>query len=159
MSTDTTEQISIPYDVQKRGSHAVTFFLECVNRGESTRLAEMLALRAAPKCMTDTLMYSDLEPISKRFSRSAEEADQLNSLVRAARSKGYSPGANDIYMPEIASDWGDPDAFISPTDGREKIRKTLEKKGWSSPEGYVTTKGREPEVDPHSVRIDLPDPN
>lgn len=156
MSTD-TEQITIPYDVQARGSHAVTFFLECVNRGESPRLAEMLALRSAPRGMTDTLMYGDLKTIGQRYGGTAEGQDQLNSLVQAAREKGYNPGPNDIYMGEIASEWGDPDAFIGPTDGRAKIKNTLEKKGWSSPEGYVTTKGREPEVDPHSVRIDLPD--
>lgn len=151
------KQTQVPYEVQTAGPKAIELYLGCVNRGESPRLAEMLALRAAPKCMTDSVMFGELQSIGKRFGKTAEQQAQLESLVSAARKKGYNPNPNDVYMGEIASEWGDPDAFISPTDGRAKIKQTLEKKGWASPEGWVTTEGREPEVDPHSVRIDLPD--
>lgn len=138
----------VPVEVRARGVRAVQIYTGCIERGESALLAEMLAMQQAPRGMTEDVFFEGIGTLDKQFS-GAEGQSQLQHIVGEARKRGYNPNYNDYYCPSLASCPGDPAAFVPRTGGRSHVKKVLEQKGWSSVDGAVTVKGREPESDPH----------
>lgn len=117
-----------------------------IAEGSSPRLAEMLALRAPPRALTDRELFAGVGSLAKQFD-GAE--DQLNKLVKLAKKRGFKPGVNDFYNPMLAAFPGDPEAFIPPTGGRNHMRRLAEKRQMSL-DGAVTVKKpeyREPTPD------------
>lgn len=105
--------------------------------GESPRFAEMVALQAPPRCMTDREFFEGMGTLDSQFG------DPLYKklILDKAKSKGFVPGAHDVYLSSLARFPGDPEAFVPPTGGRGHIRKICEQRGWAH-EGVVTVKGR-----------------
>ena len=146
--------MQVPAEIQARGPLAVEIYTGCIERGESVMLAEMLALRQAPRGMTEDIFFEGIGTLDNQF-KGAEGAAQLDRITSEAQKHGYRPGYNDYYCGQLASFPGDPDAFVPRTGGRSHVKKVLEKKGWSSVDGAVIVKGKEPDQDPHTVRVDL----
>lgn len=118
-------------------------YLRIRREGETHRWAEMLAMGAPPRIMTDAVYFAghagrveDMHPI------------QARAMLTAAHRQGFKPGPNDVYCPSIATSPGDPLAWVPPTGGRAHIRRVCEMRGMGC-EGSVSVKAREPEHDPH----------
>ena len=114
-------------------------YRQMLRRGESPRLAEMLACQQAPKANTDVEFFQGHGTLAKQF-----EGDELNlgKLVKAAKAKGYTPNPNDIYMRGLANDFGDPLAFVPATGGRGHVKKVCESRNWGC-DGAVKVKQRD----------------
>jgi hypothetical protein len=50
-------------------------------------------------------------------------------LVSEARKQGYNPGANDVYIGQLADRTGDKNAWFKPSDGRAELKKRLKAAG------------------------------
>lgn len=120
-------------------------------KGNSHRMAEMMAFREGPRSMTDREFFEGQGTLAKQF-----EGDEraLDKLVENARARGYTPNYNDVYIGGLAKYPGDPEAFISPSGGRGQIQRLCEKRGWEC-SGAVNVKHRQPETDPREKREKL----
>lgn len=118
-------------------------------RGESHRTAEMCAMRAPPRCSTDNVFAAGLGTLEQQFS---DDPEGLQHVTKAAMKKGYKPNPNDIYLPTLANSVGDPEAFVPATGAQGHITKVLEKRNWSSRQGYVTRQAEQREPKP-AVRL------
>jgi len=49
--------VPLPYDIEQARPEVQEFYRKLIYNGESPRLAEMLALRSAPRCMTDDVFF------------------------------------------------------------------------------------------------------
>lgn len=117
------KRFEFPDDVVNRGPQAVEIYRACMERGESPRLAEMLAMQQAPFGMTDNVYFAN----NQRDMRS-QWGDETDSIVEdAIRNYGYTPPQNMLYDPgmvPIGAQPGHPAAFYSLTDGRaDKMRR------------------------------------
>ena len=118
-------------------------------KGNSHKLAEMLAYQQAPRANTDREFFEGMGTLDKQF---AGEEHMRDKIVAKAMSKGYKPNANDVYLSSLARYPGDPEAFVSPSGGRGQIQKTCERRGWEC-DGSVKTKYREPEEAPKKKQL------
>lgn len=59
------------------------------------------------------------------------DGDELaaKKVTDAAKKRGYTPGANDVYISQLADKMGDPKAFFKPSEGRAELKKRLEQSG------------------------------
>ncbi len=110
-----------------------------LSRGVKPRLAEMLALRAAPKLLTESVFSAGVGTLDKQF---AGDEQQLDHLTKQAMKHGYKPNINDVYTPALARFRGDPLAFVPAQEGLGHIRKVCEQRGLAC-EGAVNVKGRQ----------------
>lgn len=129
----------------------LAFYMVLRRRGESHRIAEMLAMQRAPRANTDDTFFSGMGTLLDSVDGNQK---RLKKLVAAARRRGYEPSAGDAYFPNLADGEGDPDAFVSRSRGTSHIRKVCEKRGWEC-RGSVKVKAREPESDPYLNRKPL----
>ena len=114
------------------------------NKGESHRMAEMLAFQEAPRANTDREFFEGIGTLDKQFDY---DGKMHEGVVKLAMKHGYKPNNNDVYLSSLARFPGDPEAFISPSGGRGQIKDTCERRGWEC-HGTVKTKRREPEEAP-----------
>ena len=121
-------------------------------KGNSHKMAEMLAFREAPRTNTDREFFEGMGTLSKQFPG---EEKMLDQVVAVAKSKGYKPNANDVYLSALAKYPGDPKAFVPATGGRGHIQKVCEDRGWEC-DGTVKTKYREPEEAPKKRKLAEP---
>lgn len=129
----------------------LAFYMMLRRNGESHRMAEMLAARRPPRGNTDDTFFSGMGTL---LDSCDGDENKLHRLVLAARRQGYEPQAGDVYLPNLATELGDRNAFISRTDGRAKIRKVCEQRGWAC-EGAVNVEARQPERDPYDSSVPL----
>lgn len=99
----------IPDVVQEAGLQAVAIFEASVAKGNSVRLATMLALRKAPGADTDDQFLASQGTLLKQFD--GNEA-ALKMHIESAQKHGYTPGVNDVYLPQLAQFSGDPRAHV-----------------------------------------------
>lgn len=145
-------QIVIPSDIEAAGPDVVEFYTHLiVNQGQSHSIAEMCALRSPPRCMTDSVFFSDQGTLQKQFGKRERE---LNYITKKAIESGYKPNCNDVYNPALAKFPGDPKAFIPATGGRGHVQAVCNERGWSC-DGAVKVSGRAPETDPHTPKHKL----
>lgn len=130
MTTIATE--IIPSDVISAGSDAIRMYSRMIRNGESPRLAEMLALRSAPRVNTDTSMVAQ----QNQARRGSTLADQfrfneniLEEKIRVAKKHGYSPRATDYYDATRARFPGDPRAFTGSSQTIGDIARDMERTG------------------------------
>lgn len=95
-----------------------------IAQGTSPRLAELLASRNVRIGMTDTKYFAGFKRIGDELG-----PEHLQSVVTGARQHGYSPSETDVYFPDVARFPGDPQAFVSPAEGRSKIEKVAAMRG------------------------------
>jgi hypothetical protein len=113
-------------------------------KGNSHKLADMLAFGKAPKARTDREFFAGIGTLEKQFDH---DGKMHEGVVKLAMKHGYKPNNNDVYLSSLARFVGDPEAFVSPSGGRGQIQDTCEKRGWEC-HGTVNTKYREPEEAP-----------
>jgi hypothetical protein len=119
---------------------AVQAFYENSRRdGNSHNIAEMCALRSAPRGMTDNVFFEGVGTLAKQF-----EGDErvLEKVTKTAMAHGYKPNPNDFYNSSLAAFVGDPKAFIPASGGRGHVQAVCEERGWSC-QGAVKVKGRD----------------
>lgn len=108
------------------------------------RFAEMLAFHQAPRSLTDREFYQGMGTLADQFKT---DPQHLQTVTAAAQRRGYRPNPNDVYVPTLAREPGDPMAFISPSGGRGELKKRAEALGVEG-NGVVKTRGRAPTEDP-----------
>lgn len=137
---------SIPSDVQAAGPAVVAHYRQCLKNGCSPKFAEMLAMRSAPRSMTDDVFLAGRGTLDSQI----KDKRALGKIVENAKKAGYTPSANDYYDPGVARFAGDPEAFFSHGSGRGKLKRVLERRGVESDGSVnaVVTKRREPLSDP-----------
>lgn len=149
------DKLQIPYDVQFAGPEVIAHFLSMVQAGESPRFAEMLALQKAPAANTDREFFSGRNTLGQQFDG---DDRGLATVLRAAKRHGFTPSRNDIYEPGLCRPevgQGDPQAFISSSDGRGEVKRRVERLGWAA-DGLVKSKGgmsREKEGNPLAKKL------
>ena len=148
--------MTIPYDVQQAGPEAVAFYESCIARGESPRLAEMLALRAAPRCMTDSVFTAGKGTLAQQFDG---DEKVLEKTIKLAGKYGYKPNANDVYISQLAAFPGDPKAFVPSGDARGHIKKVCEERGWACEGGVKVKAGPKRERKSTKLSPDLVEQN
>lgn len=99
-----------------------------VKHGMAPRLAEMLALGAAPALKTDT-----------QFLHGRHQAFGTDDVYLVKKLKALGADPNGVYHPYLAEFPGDPKAVCA---SRDDIKKRCEEKGWSC-DGTVKVKGRD----------------
>jgi hypothetical protein len=118
-----------------------------IAQGTSPRLAELLASRRVLTGMTDKQYFA-------KFKRLGDElgGEHLSSVVNGAKQHGYTPSESDVYFPNLAQFPGDPEAFVSPAEGRAKIEKVANKRGMVRDKGagrsVMKFEYRQPERNP-----------
>lgn len=120
------------------------FYLEQREAGVTHSLAAMTAMQSAPRCMTDREFLQGMGTLNDQFDG---DEKYLKRVVASARSQGYNPSANDVYMANLAKFPGDKDAFVK---GRGDIQRVCEERGLPS-DGVVKLAGREQE--PKKVKL------
>jgi len=103
-------------------------FNKMVRAGESPRMAEMLALRAAPRLDTDTAHFAGLD--LKHFAK-VNGQPLAQKAFDQARKAGINVNENWFYNGSIADErgGGDPDAWVGPGEGKSKLKESVRKKG------------------------------
>lgn len=119
--------------------------------GESDNLAAMVALRKGPVLSTDDTFFQGMGTLYDQFG--SQQA--LNRTLAESKKRGFVPDKNAVYFPNLARFKGDPEAYVSRSQGRTYIRKLLERRGWES-DGAVKVKGRGPEKDPYARENCIP---
>lgn len=143
----------IPWDIQQAGDDVVLFYLYLLQeKQQSPAWAAMLALRQPPRVMTDDVALSGAPTIGEMYAKDPETTARL---CQAAMKLGYKPKGSDFYNSAVASQMGDPLAFMNHGQGRGHVRKVLESRGYNVSRGGAETQSmfnveaREPDADLH----------
>ena len=137
-------------EVMQGGFTRGAFYWKLRSSGKGSNMAEMLALQRGPGLDTDDVFFSGQKPLYDQF----ESQKHLDKFLARSRAMGHKPSVNSTYYPNLARFPGDPEAFVSRSQGRSYIKKLCETRGWAC-EGGVNVKHRQPEVDPMESRIKL----
>jgi len=113
------------YPTVSDNPHVQAFYVQMRLDGQNHAFAEMCALRQPPGAMADGEFFRDQGTLADQFK--GDEA-KLEHITAVAKSQGYTPTPNDVYMPGLADYPGDPLAFVPPTGGRHHIKKVCEEK-------------------------------
>jgi hypothetical protein len=117
----------IPESVVQCGPAAVELYAECIELGESPRMAEMLACRQPPaRHGTDTQFFSGTGTVDKTIG------DRMQYAEQSFKEQGFRPGADDVYLPELARFPFDKRAFIKHADGKSRVKQLVEETGTGS---------------------------
>lgn len=109
---------------------------ESLVKRSKQRLKEMCQKCVAPGLRTDTTWHAGRGTLLDQM-----DGDEIYTdyLVKQARKKGYNPGANDVYIGQLADSDGDRKAWFKPGEGTSEMRKRLiaSGKGCDSPRLHV----------------------
>lgn len=139
---------NLPHDIAVASPAVQAEYLDLLKRGNSSMLAEMLALRSAPASKTDREFLAGRGMLAKQVGCDY----QLRDILEAAKRQGFTPGPGDVYDPGLARTMGDPEAFIPNGEGRSYVKKLCEKRGWAA-HGMVEVKHRPPDEEPVNCRL------
>lgn len=142
--------MNIPREVTAAGPGAEWIYQEAISKGNSPRMAEMLALRKAPSPDTDDTFLAGRGTLLKQFDG---DERAMNARIQEAQRHGYTPGVNDVYMPTLAQFPGDPRAFVRSKG--ECVRLAEERGTALELKGRQVVKGRTPDRDPMEDRVAL----
>lgn len=143
------KKTSVPESVQCLGSHAVQLYFDSIADGDSPKMAEMLACKQAPGCVTETSISADFGSLEKQLGGEK----YAREYARVAKQGGVTINDSHIYNPMLADFPGDPKGFISRENYRSEVKKKIVAKGVSA-YGTIRNKGRGPTEDPFKVRMD-----
>ena len=116
---------------------------QALSNGCTPRMAEMLAVRRVRIGITDTKYLAGFKMLGDELG-----PEHLRQVVGEARKRGYQPQASDVYLPNMARFPGDPQAFVSPSEGRSKIERVAAMRGMVKDGRGLSFKHRSPEQDP-----------
>lgn len=107
------------------------------------RLKQMCKEGVAPGLRTDATFHAGRGTLLQQMDGDEVYTDYL---VKQAKKKGYTPGANDVYIGQLADSDGDRKAWFKPSDGLSTLKKRLvaSGKGCDMPGLYVKPKPYEP---------------
>ena len=132
-----SELIRHPDEDSRFGVTRLALYIRARRKGQTHRFAEMVAAQRPPKCMTDDIFMSGARPW---------HAEMTNHQQRAVLQHGFKPAPDAVYYSSLARFPNDPEAFVTPEQGRGYIKKVCERRGWAC-EGEVNTKAQEPTKD------------
>ena len=118
----------LPISMMGESPVIVARYRQLIAKGESPRMAEILATRQAPGLETDTSHYAGMRPLEETCG-----LDYATKTKAQARKAGITINDSSIYNPTIADQrgGGDPKAWLLAGDGRDKFRKVINAKGKS----------------------------
>ncbi len=123
----------LPIGMIDQPPDVIATYRRIVASGENPRLAEMFATRKVPRAETATSNAVELKP-----SRNNEGVGfQRMQKIRADARKAGIPVTDDsFYNGSVADERGaaDPDAWVHPGEGRDKLRRTVRERGGVSEE-------------------------
>ena len=90
------------------------------------KVRDMCKHQKAPRSQTDTDFHAGRGTLLDQM-----DGDEVYTqiLTDAAKKQGYNPGANDVYIGQLADRKGDPDAWFKPGEGRAELIRRAKKKG------------------------------
>lgn len=104
-------------------------------------LEEMVRTGKTPRSITNDSFLGTRGTLASQFDG---DPDVFKQVVANAQRAGYTPGANDVYLSQLADFPGDPKAFISRSrGGRGRVAEILNEKGVADISGSVKAKGRQ----------------
>ncbi len=103
-------------------------------------ISEIISTGQCPGLRTDTDWHAGRGTLLQQMD---DDPQWTKHLVSQARKRGYSPGANDVYIGQLADGTGDPDAFFKPGEGRSEVIKRAKKKGKGIEAPGISVKPRE----------------
>ena len=86
---------------------------------DAARIALGTKIRVPAVHGTDAAYFRGKGTLDKQFGSDHD----LAIRVKQARKHGYNPSPNDSYEPGLAKFVGDPEAFISPSQGKNQIKR------------------------------------
>lgn len=86
----------------------------------SNNIIEMCDAGKSPGLQTDTLFHAGRGTLLDQMDGDTE---YVKYLTTKAKQKGYTPGANDVYIGQMADGDGDPKAWFKPGEGRAEMKK------------------------------------
>lgn len=120
-----------------------TFYTRLRREGTGHRLADTLASQQFPGLETEDTFWSGYRHFSEVYGES-----YANAVRQELARKGCNLSAGDEYLPEMAQEFGDPNAVISRANGgRARIREFCRERGLAC-EGAVNCDSRPPDRDP-----------
>jgi len=119
---------------------------------DKANVKEICETRTCPGLRTDTNFHAGRGTLLTQMD---DDPQWTKFLVQQARKQGYSPGANDVYIGQLADRTGDPDAWLKPGEGRSELIRRAKKKGKGieapgisvAPAPYVEKQGHQ--LNPH----------
>jgi putative FmdB family regulatory protein len=98
----------------------------CPNCGSLHRTKIVKWNEFRPGLQTGTSFFAGAGTLLDQCGGDDREAERI---VRAARRKGYNPSPNDLYLPTLAQEPGDPRFFISREGGRDQLKRACDAAG------------------------------
>jgi len=130
------KDLKIPVDVQRYGDYPMRtggksilqFFVECVAKGTSPRMAESLAMQEPPGIrITDTTFIADQNRHGRSIlDRMGGDQRSVEALRKNLARNGYKLQSDDHYIPTVARFPGDPKAIVNQTRTMSDLRKDLQ---------------------------------
>ena len=92
----------------------------------AANIRDICESRQCPGLQTDTSFHAGRGTLLDQM-----EGDEVwcKYLVQEAKKQGYTPGANDVYISQIADKPGDKKAWIKPGEGRADVMKRVRDAG------------------------------
>lgn len=85
---------------------------------DRARMADILESHVMPGGMTDDSWLAQHGTLEKQF---AGDPDGLNAVIAGAKKHGITPNPNSVYMPSLAKEVGDPQAFVMGRGDVERV--------------------------------------
>ena len=123
-------ELDVPYDVQEAGK--TEFFLNCVARGETPRMAELLAMQQPPGIGITTAVF--LQDQRRHGSSILAQYKNKPAMVERLRKdlakNGYRLKSDDQYIATAARPGmsGDPQAIVNETQDHKTLERTLKER-------------------------------
>jgi hypothetical protein len=102
-----------------------------------SKCQDMLESRKPPGHRSDTQFHAGRGTLLDQLEG---DVNWTNHIASQARKRGYTVGANDVYIGQLDDDkGGNPDAFFKPGEGLSEMKRRLQKsgKGCDMPGLYV----------------------
>jgi hypothetical protein len=146
-----TATAQIPSDILQLGAAAVDFYVDCLDRGQSESMAEILTMQQAPGLRTEAS-----EIAARNQSRGGNTlADQFSGAenlleyrVAQAKRQGYTPNATDYYDSSVARFPGDKRAWLSGKQSAGDVRRDIASHGGGMMKGGDVTLSPNTDVAP-----------
>jgi len=138
-----SELLSRHMEAMNQGVSRGANYAQMRMNGSEHKFAEMISLQKSPGLQTDAIFFSGHRTLYDQFG----SQKHLDRFVNTSKAHGFTPNAHAKYFPELARFQGDPEAYVTRSQGRSYIRKLCEQRGWEC-QGDVKVAKREPESDP-----------
>lgn len=107
------------------------FFLSLIEKGQSPRMAETLAMQQAPGIgVTNSIFIQDQNRHGRMIlDRMNGDTRQVEALKKSLALNGYRLKPGDHYIPTAARFAGDPEAIVNGTNTFSDLKSKIETRG------------------------------